>query len=377
MSEAIKKFKEILDGVKTVAVCVGTAHNTQKLIAATLLHRTFEHLGKRSVFELPSTAKTTPSDPPSLAIDRVTLGVDEKTKQFLTELCGSWETKNPHEHLVIRLNTHEAPVAELKYEKEGDTLKIILEGSDNLDPARVSVQKERSKVDLLLLIEPAVHEIENLLASLPHRDVVKLTAKDRPLAVKVADIVMALVDPLPKEFRHGVWHLLDKEEKTTDAPLAEISEMKQKLIALGVDREVVYQARANFLGSSFWKLLGRALARCEFEKNIHTIWSFLPYTDFQKTNQDGSAIPHLLEEIQKLRPEGTFTTLLWEDKDDTNNAKRIRAVIAGKTESVIAPLALALGAQSASRYFFLDGFETFSEAELKIRSSIQQLQNTQ
>ena len=118
MSEAIKKFKEILDGVETVAVCVGTAHNTQKLIAATLLHRTFEHLGKRSVFELPSTAKTTPSDPPSLAIDRVTLGVDEKTKQFLTELCGSWETKNPHEHLVIRLNTHEAPVAELKYEKE-------------------------------------------------------------------------------------------------------------------------------------------------------------------------------------------------------------------------------------------------------------------
>ena len=362
MSEAIKKFKEMLNGIETVAIRVGDTSDTQKLVAAALLHRTFEHLGKQSVLELPFAADAS----------------SEQTKQFLTELCGSWEAKNPHEQLVIRLNAKEAPISELKYEKEGDTLKIILEGSRNLDPVRVSVQKERSKVDLLLLIDPAAHEIERLLASLPHRDVVKLTAKDRPLSVKVADIVMALVDPLPREFRHGVWHLLDQEEKTADAPLIEITEMKRTILASGIDVEIIHQARANFLGSSFWKLLGRALARCEFEKNIRTVWSFLPYADFQKTNQTSSVVLHLLEEIQALRPEGTFVALLWEDKDSTNNTKHIRAVIAGKTKSIISPLAMAFGAQQSSRYFFLDGFETFSEAELKIRTHIQQqLQQTQ
>lgn len=361
MTAAIQKFKEMLDGVETVAIRVGNAYNTQKLIAAILLHRTFEHLGKHSAFELPATTDAS----------------SERIKQFLMELCGSWEVKNPREQLVIRLNAHEAPITELKYEKEGDTFKIILEGSQNLDPAHVSVQKERTRVDLLLLIDPAAHEIENLLASAPHRDVVKLTAKDRPLSLKVADIVMALVDPMPQEFRRGIWYLLDREEKTAVAPLADIIDIKQKLLSLGVDRETIHQARANFLGSSFWKLLGRALARCEFEKNIETIWSFVPYADFQKTNQTSSAVFYLLEEIQALRHEGAFVALLWEDKDNTNNTKHINAVIAGKTASVIAPLAAVFGVQPASQHIFLDGFETFSEAELKIRSAIQELPQAQ
>lgn len=358
MTSAMQKFKEMLDGVETVAVCVGKEHDIQKLVAATLLHRALERLGKKSVLELPAAS--------DISADRV--------RQFLTELCGSWEEKNPHEQLVIRLNAQKAPVSGLKYEKEGETLKIILEGSYNIDPASVLIQKERSSVDLLLLVDPAAHEIEGLLAATPHRDVVKLTAKDRPLSLKVADIILSLVEPLPSEFRYGMWHLLEQEEKVAETPLAEIGEIKQKLLALGIDREVIYQARANFLGSSFWKLVGRALARSEFEKNINTIWSFLPFSDFQKTNQTSSAVPFLLEEIRSLRHEGTFVALLWEEKDSAET-KRVRAVIAGKTEVAVAPLALALGAPHASWHFFLDGFETFSEAELKIRSAIQQVQS--
>ena len=359
MTSAIQKFKEMLDGVETAAIQVGNDYNTQKLVAATLLHRTFEHLGKQSVFELPTTTDAS----------------SERTKQFLTELCGPWEAKNPHEQLVIRLNAQETPVSKLKYEKDGDTLKIILEGLSAVDPAHVSIQKEKTSVDLLLLVDPALNEIEGLIAGVPHQDVIKLTSKDRSLFLKVADIVVALVDPLSPEFCRGLWYLLEQEEKLAEAPLAEITEMKQRVLVSGIDREVIRRARANFLGSSFWKLLGRALARCEFEKNIQTIWSFLPYADFQKTNQTSSVILNLLEEIQALRPDGTYIALLWEDKNITSSTKRIRAVIAGKTESVISQLAVAFGAQPASRYFFLNEFETFSEAELRIRSTIQQLRN--
>ena len=240
------------------------------------------------------------------------------------------------------------------------------------------IEKEKLPVDLLMLVDPNRPEIDSLIVETPHRDVIKISSKERALALKAAEIVVSILDNPSEQIRTAAWYLLDREDRLCAAPSKEILLIKEGLLNAPVSADRAHKARAALLGSSFWKLFGRMLARCEFEKQLKTIWAFLPHSDFQKTGLAENTIHSLFLELQMLRQEGSFFALLWEQQNKNgnnpiNNQKTINAIVGAKNFSAAESLASLLGAATSSNYFFVRGFKTFSEAELKIRSALQRI----
>lgn len=359
MNDAIQKFKELLERVKTVSIDTGSNASLEKNIVAAVLHQSLVRLGKSST---------------------LTHFEDEKTKRFIEKLVGPIARTVTQEHMVIKLDTKSMPVSELKYEKEGDVFKIILQSNQTLDPRNLIVENEKTPVDLLMLIDPPEQEVEKSVQQTPHKEVIKVSSKERALALKIVEIVSFLFVAIPKDLSGALWYLLDHHEKETLDSSSFLIETKQKLIAAGADQKHIKEAESEFLGPSFWKLLGRALARSEFEKKIETVWSFLPHADFQKTGAPTSLALRIFEKLRAVRHEGNFVVLLWEENLATpesvptpSKKKIISAIIGSSQRASLTALATAMGSHLSSSYFFVTGFETFSEAELAIRSHIQRI----
>lgn len=356
MNDAIQKFKELIAGIQTVAICTDASNDIQKTLSAATLHRALSALGKKSILTLEK--------------------CDPKTKEYLELLLGPLASSHQEEQLIIKLNTQEMPVSELKYEKEGDIFKIILDSTGTLDSKKLIIETNKRPVDLLILIEPKESDLPALLNATPHREVVKIAGKDRGLGVKVADILSALLDSSTPGttlvlLRTALWKLLDEQEKERTGKLEDIIAAKGRLLKEGVDFETLHNAESVRASSSFWKLFGRALVRSEFEKRFKTLWAFLPYSDFQKTTIEDSSVVQVFEKLRSLRPEAQFLVLLWEQRS-SQDKKTVSAIVGGASLP-LPMLATAFGSALSSSYFFVNGFQTFSEAELAIRSAISRI----
>ncbi|MBI2023277.1 hypothetical protein HYT01_01790 [Candidatus Giovannonibacteria bacterium] len=348
MSEALKKFKDELEKVNSVAVVSGKSKSAPHALSSAILHSAFLKFGKKSHLQPTENA--------------------ENVRKFTEAVVKNLENLPKPENILIKLDTKKIPVSELKYEKEGDILKIILKGADSLNASDISIEKESAPVDLLLIVDPEEKELEKILALIPHREVVKLSAKEKSMAAKISDVLTALFDEIPEEFVNALWALSEIEEKTSENELKENLDLKRSLLEKKIDSGVIMRAKEILLGKNFWKLLGRAMARSEFEKNTETLWSFIPKGDFLKTGQSPEAAPELFREMKNIRPEAGFFALLWEN---TSDPKAVEALIGGRDINKLQKLASSLGTSLSSPYFIAKGFLTFSEAELKIRSAMQ------
>ncbi len=356
MTEAMQKFKNTLEKTATIAIRTGGTKDSAKILAAYILHSAFLKLGKKSNIE--------------------TAGQSVGMQKFLKVFFDNLENSKMPENLLIKLDTKNIPVEELKYEKEGDILKLILKGGAEIDTENIIISKENAPVDLLMLIDTAENEIENILKFTPHQDVVKLSARPAGLGLKALDIFNvfwgnSLQSPsaLPKELCEALWALLELEEKQTQIITKETLEAKKTLLEAEIDQKKIHTALSLLNEKGFWKLFGRALQRSEFEENIKTLWSFIPMKDFEASGQaaENSVLP-ILKEFERLRPDSDFFTLLFESSEKT-----IRAIISGRDGESTAAAAGMLGTAPASSYFFVNGFKTFSEAEIKIRSVLQKV----
>ena len=165
---------------------------------------------------------------------------------------------------------------------------------------------------------------------------------------------------------------ISQEEKEFGTSTQKTLEAKQFLLESGANQQIINAAHGEFLGSGFWKLFGRALARSSFEKETATIWSFLPKTDFEKINESEESLSAILEEMRSLRPESNFFALLWESSL-ISAPKSINALLASNDALKLKMLAEFMHTFPTSSYFFAKGFATFSEAELKIRGFIRKV----
>ncbi len=369
MSESMRKFKEMADGAETIAVRFGSPRSAQseagkandiaKALAGALAHQTFLKAGKKSHIDADNLNERTKNCVNAL--------FDENSDAFRQ----NFEAK---ENILIKLDTKNFPVSSLKYEQEGDTLKIILESPEakSFDPKTVSVEKEAVPMDLLLLIDPAEAEVESLLSETAHKNAVKLSTKEKSLAVKSAEILEAFFGEIPDEFKEALWFLAAHEEKTSHPPKKETLALLGRLLDQNLSHEKIKKAKEALRPADFWKLFGRALARSSFEKETATTWAFLPKADFEKTNESEKSLSAILEEMRGLRPESNFFALLWESSTEPA-VKSVNALLAGNNHAKLKMLAELMNASPASSYFFAKGFATFSEAELKIRGFIRRV----
>src|SRR3989344_3765706 len=194
MQDALQKFKETLESAKTVAVRTGNTKDISKILSSHLFHSVFLELQKKS---------------------SVNCGqIDESIKKFLSALLGDiGKNFDTPEHTLIKIDTEKIPVSELKYEKEGTLLKIILRSAENFDHKQIIIEKEKMPVDLLLLVDPEEKEVEKIVQECPHKEVVKITSKEKDIGVKTFEIISLLDKEFVKKYKEGFWTLLEQSNE--------------------------------------------------------------------------------------------------------------------------------------------------------------------
>lgn len=345
MNEALQKFKEVLNSAQTVAIRAGDTKDISKILSSHILHSVFLELGKKSSVDCGQ--------------------IDDSIKNFLSILLGDLQ-KNFEipEHTLIKIDTEKIPVSELKYEKEGKILKIILNSTENFDHQKITIEKEKSAVDLLLLLDPDEKEVNTLLKNTPHKEVVKITSKDKDISTKTFEIVSLLNKDLVEKFKEAFWMLLGGVSEFSKNALS----IKKEILDRDPDISKIIKSKNAIKPKKFWKLLGRALQRSEMEKELGVLWTFITLEDFEKTGQNENAIIPIFNEIKKLRAPENFLAMLWQNSKET-----IQAVIGGEENLKLKNLAVQMGSVLSSSYFFTGGFTSFSEAEIKIRSEIKKV----
>ena len=347
MNEALEKFKEIVGASETVLLKTGRRADANKALAGAILQKIFSKLGKKCNFALHAGSA-----------GNIEKFLDELFEEGFAKTSGALQFK---ENILIKLDTEKIPVNELKYERDGKLLKIILKSEQNsADLSHISIEKEAVPADLLILIDPEESEMPNILNANPHKEVVKIGTKEKGLGLKILEIARAFFPAIPDDIRDALWFLLAEENRTD--PFAELSNLKP-------DQTKIKRAREILLGKGFYNLLGRALVRSHQEKETETFWSFLPLSDFAKTGQTPGAATNILQELRsQLEGAALFYALLYEE-----SPKNISALVASSDRARLKTLAGFLAAEPASSYFFANGFTAFSEAELKLKNLIRRV----
>jgi len=350
-NEAFVKFKEIVERSQTFAVSAGETLDTQKILSAAILNSALKKMGKAASF----------------APEHITESIKKTVSVILGEEIGGNAYRK--ENIVIKFDAKTLPAKELKYEKEGDLVKIILESDrPGLDVSNIRIEKESVPVDLFLLIDPKESEIDNILAKTPHKEVIRIGTRDKNLPLKLAGIVRALFGSIPESLRPALWFLIEEEEKTNPSPSKENFEVLKEILDLGFDHKKIWDAKEAISASPFNKLLGRALTRSHYEKEISTFWSFLPRSDFQKTGEGEGALINVLQKLRFLNPQSKFYALLW-DSEKTG----ISGFLASADREKLLQLSGLFATSPASSYFSINSFGSFSEAEIKVRGMIAQI----
>ena len=345
MQEAVQKFKETLEQSRTVAIKTGNTKDISKILSAHIFHSAFLELEKQSSVDCGE--------------------IDESIKNFIKVLLGETKNSKPQEHTLIKIDTEKIPISELKYEKEGTILKIILQsGEGYVDPAKIQIEKEKIPVDLLLLVDPEEKEMESVIENTPHKEVVKITTKDKDIGVKTFEIISALKKEVVNKYKEAFWTLLNEAGQFSKTAM----NAKKEILEMSPSTSKISIAQKELKTKNFWKLLGRTLQRSENEKELGTIWTFATFDDFTKTNQNESAILSIFNEIKKLLSPENFLCVLWQ-----NSKKEVKAIIGGEDAEKTKNLASQMGLAVSSSYFFSGSFNNFSEAEIKIRSSIKKV----
>src|SRR3989344_5121334 len=227
MNEALQKFKESVNGAQTIAIRTGGAKDISKILAFSILHCVFLDLGKKCSI-----------DPGN---------VSENSKKFMEKLLEKNVFKNSEqpENTLIKIDTEKIPVSELKYEKEGNVIKIILSSSENFDIKNIQIEKEKMPVDLLLLGDPRENEINELLRQTPHKEVVKITSKEKNIEQKIFEIVSALLGNGVEKFKEAFWVALEN----CDPRSMDIANIKNKILAFAPNFNKIQEAGELIKGS--------------------------------------------------------------------------------------------------------------------------------
>lgn len=353
------KFKEIVARSQTFAVSAGETSDISKILASAILNSALKKLGKNSGL--------------------VHSAVPDDIKKFISIILGKEFNSafRQKENIIIKFDSKALPAKELKYEKDGDFVKIILEsgmsasaqnGEAELDISKIQIEKLIIPVDLLLLIDPKEAEIDKILASAPHKEVIKISSRDKSASIKIMEIIKALYEEIPENFKEALWFLIEEEEKINPVPTKEGFAALRELWEAGIDREKILRAREEIFTAPFNKLLGRALARSHYEKELSTLWSFLPTSDFLKIGAEESSLLSVLNKLRALNPQSKFCALLWGSEE-----KKVSAILASADSQKLGELASFFATSPASSYFSTASFDSFSEAEIKIRNFIRKV----
>ncbi|MDO8600250.1 MAG: hypothetical protein Q7R73_01350 [bacterium] len=291
---------------------------------------------------------------------------------------------------VISLDAKKHGIEEIRYEKNGDTLSIILGARQGVSSADIAIE---AADDYDLIVSFGIPKREKFLtkagtnASGMARTPILLLARED---IKEHDAGAVLADISKSSWCELVWDLLvaanNKKEiaeaaatpllaglfaatnnlRSPDTTVAS-AEFASLLVKHGAKRELIREHLEPPKETSLhlMQLWGRALSRSRMDEETNILWSFLPAEDFLKTGSTSKDLPHVFSQMEHAvsSPRGFLYVF------ENPHKNHIRAILKSKDNMLLARAAeYEAGDLSSDALILHKSFTSFAGAEEHLRT---------
>lgn len=299
---------------------------------------------------------------------------------------------------IISLDAKKHGIAEIRYEKNGDALSIILGAKQNISLADILVTSPDS-YDLIVSL--GIHKREMILAK-AEADAPRTARLRRDFGGQARTPLLLLsrdsarendADAIFTDTEKSSWCELGWDIITTANDKKEITEtiatplcaglfaatenlqspnttvasarLASLLVQHGAKQELIRQHSEVKTPLNLMQLWGRALSRSRLDPETNILWSFIPAEDFLKTGSTSKDLALLFTQMERAisSPKGFLYVF------ENPHKNHIRAILKSNNNAFLADTAKKeAGDLSPSTLNFHKSFSSFTEAEEYLRA---------
>jgi len=292
---------------------------------------------------------------------------------------------------IISVDAGRSPISQLRYEKEGENLNIILSPKSST-LSKEAVNFREGEVLCECAIALGIPDIERLNGKhtppdfLSRVPIINIDISEdnscygevnlvRPDKSSLAEVSYELITALGGEIlekESATLLLVGLMEKTSvfqDGADADTHLAVSELIRLGADQKEASRLVKKSRPIELLQLFGRASVRSKLEKERGALWSFLTAEDFEKTGRGPQDIFSVINHLHVFFPPHALQILLWQDSRE----RTIRATFSGKRPLLEKLHTLADSSFRSPQLELTNGFNSFREAEEYISSLLKEV----
>lgn len=294
---------------------------------------------------------------------------------------------------IISLDAQRHAIEEIRYEKNGNTLSIILGAKHAISPTDISI---KSADDYDLVVSFGIPKRETVFAKagadasrMKHSPLLVLSRDD----AQENDADAVLTDTSKSSWCELVWGLItavDSEKEITEAiatpllaglfsatknlssPQATVASatLASLLVKHGARRELIREYLETQAPLNLMQLWGRALSRSRLDEAINILWSFIPAEDFLKTGSTSKDLSYVFSQMEHAVSSPSGFLYVFENP----HKNHIRAILKSKDDSLLSRAAMEeAGDLSPSTLIFHKSFVSFAEAEEHLRALLEKI----
>jgi len=297
----------------------------------------------------------------------------------------------PKEFLIL-VDTAEAPIAQLRYEKHETSLEIVLSPkSISLREDLVSFKEGRVQCDCAIAIAvPDVEDAAEGLAVEPEffteTPLINFdTAADNkqygevnlvdPSLSSIAEIVYRFITLWPQHVMEQetatllLAGILDRTDGLRGNPGPDTLLAASELVRRGGLWQNALALTRQEASLDLLQLFGRATVRSKLAAEEGVLWSFLTAEDFGKTKRSPEDVKAALQYLDQSFPPSRVVALLWQDPIEKN----VRAILSSK-RAFLETIRGSAPAEFRSPYLEItSSFGSFQEAEEYLAPLLQEV----
>jgi len=261
-----------------------------------------------------------------------------------------------------------SPIEELRYEEDENFFSVLISPKNKMEPAELLIEKSPLDFDAAFCFFAGMDGWKKINAPIarPAPEKTVYVARDEKTAAEKINEIHAILNgpaPLPRVTATLLMASLVFETDNFQKQSRAVFALANIFLDAGADQKTVEEITLADKKIELAQITGRALARTTIEPNLKTSWTFLTRRDFEKTGVAAlkENMLFLLRKVRSNIAPPPCSIVCFENGDE------VQSLIYHEDKNVLANLAMSLGGEPESLYFFASGFKNFSEAETKIR----------
>ncbi|MDP3772038.1 MAG: hypothetical protein Q8Q94_01525 [bacterium] len=360
-----EKIRELLEKSALVGIVLPDESNLDTLITAEILCRILETRGKTAGFLNAPRHREASLETPRL-------------------LCAVRTAHTLVKEFIISLDATRFPVAQLRYEKTGERLDIIL-SPKNAPVMRegISFREGSVRCDCIIAIgiptleevthrtagtaevvaETPVINLDNTVENKGYGTITFMIPPDRALGEAAYRIAQQWLGT-PPEGELATLALAAVMYKTdtfrTQGIAPEMLLAASELMRRGADHRAALEMATASDPFDLIQLCSRAAVRSKLTQDGKILWSFITGDDFKKTGRSPRDIPSVLRHLEQRMPAHELRVVLWQDSDAH---EIIRTTLAGAPTHMDIIRSRMPATATANLLTITASFTSFQEAE--------------